>query len=148
MLSMTATTRAGRPWRRTVAAAVALVIAAGSASAQVAHQAPAGPPATDVWMGTRALARPAESPLLDAGRAAARALAAERTQASSAPRGGSCAKRVVVFALLGAGVALVSAGVLLAATGGSDDTNGILTRWGLAGTAAGAGVGALACLAP
>jgi hypothetical protein len=38
--------------------------------------------------------------------------------------------------------------VLLASTGGSDDTNGILTKWGVAGAASGAVVGAITCAAP
>jgi hypothetical protein len=62
--------------------------------------------------------------------------------------GGQCAKRVVLLTIAGAAVGLTTAGVLLASTGGSDDTSGILTRWTVTGTAVGAAVGALTCLAP
>jgi hypothetical protein len=137
-------------WRRALTAAVVVALAPGHASAQVLHRTPAEGPATDLGVVARAGAPPTPSPLLDAGRAAAgdQAALALRGQASGARRSGSCAKRVVLFTLLGAGVGLAAAGVLLAATGGSDDTNAILTRWGLAGTAAGAAAGALTCLAP
>ena len=60
----------------------------------------------------------------------------------------SCAKRIVLFTLLGTGVSVGAAGILLASTGGSDDTNGILTRWALLGVGVGSVVGALTCLAP
>jgi hypothetical protein len=90
-------------------------------------------------------------PWLDAAIAkAAREHAGAMTRSSTAAvaSGGQCAKRVILLTLAGAAVGLTTAGVLLASSGGSDDTSGILTRWTLVGTAAGLAVGALTCLAP
>jgi cytochrome c peroxidase len=92
----------------------------------------------------------APAPLQRAIDLEARRHAAELGQAASGrpSRAGSCVKRVFLFTLLGTAVSLAAAGILLASTGGSDDTNGILTKWGVAGAASGAVVGALSCAAP
>jgi hypothetical protein len=52
------------------------------------------------------------------------------------------ARNAAIGAAVGAGVGLGIAGILLAATGGSDDTTGILVRGLLAGAAVGGAAGA------
>ena len=70
-----------------------------------------------------------------------------QTPSGASSGGESCAKRIVLFTLLGTGVSVGAAGILLASTGGSDDTKGILTRWARLGVGVGSVVGALTCLA-
>lgn len=87
-------------------------------------------------------------PITGAIRSAAQQHSAGLTQAPTPPRrrtAAGCAGRIALFGALGAGTGLAAAGALLASTGGSDDTSGILTRSGLLGAGAGAMVGALLC---
>jgi hypothetical protein len=149
---MAAAQTSASPWRQAGAMVLVLSIAAAPVPAQT----------IDHRLETRAAAATAVTRppsalggrhgwLGDAIQAAARTHADGLTQnaaATTSTRAGSCAKRVVLFTLLGTGVSLGAAGILLASTGGSDDTGGILTRWALFGAAAGGAVGALICLAP
>ena len=89
-------------------------------------------------------------PMTEAIRIAAQRHSAGLTQAPTPPRrrtAAGCAGRIALFGALGAGTGLAAAGALLASTGGSDDTSGILTKFGLVGAGAGAMVGALLCAA-
>jgi hypothetical protein len=133
--------------RRVVAILVAASLAVMPASAQSgAAPTSGGRAARSDALVAQALA---PAPLRSAIDIEARRHAAGLGQTSGgSSRAGSCAKRLILFTLLGAGVSLVASGVLLASTGGSDDTNGILTRWGLTGAASGAVVGAITCAAP
>jgi hypothetical protein len=74
--------------------------------------------------------------------------ALRQTASPSPSRGRSCALRIGGFTALGAVAGLGAAAILLASTGGSDDTGGILTRWGGLGAAGGAVAGVVSCLAP
>lgn len=79
--------------------------------------------------------------------ARAQADAMRQTAPATPPsRGASCAKKFTLFTLLGAGFGIGTAAVLLAATGGSDDTAGIVTRWAVIGVGLGALAGAVSCL--
>jgi hypothetical protein len=135
-----------------LAMAIGGAIAVTPVAAQRVAETSAHPPQAHVaTVAGRPTREPAAPFLAHAIRDAAREHAAgmiRSTSATAAASTGQCAKRVVLLTVAGAAVGLISAGVLLASTGGSDDTSGILTRWTLAGTAAGAGVGALICLAP
>ena len=87
-------------------------------------------------------------PMTEAIRRAAQRHSAGLTQAPPPPRrrtAAGCAGRIALFGALGAGTGLAAAGALLASTGGSDDTSGILTRYGLLGAGAGAMLGAVLC---
>jgi hypothetical protein len=136
-------------WRTVVTMFVAASLAVAPASAQ--PDAPSASSSRDTPSTTATVARAlAPAPLRQAIDTEARRHAAEmgQTARGGSSRAGSCVKRVTLFTLLGAGVSLAAAGVLLASTGGSDDTNGILTKWGVAGAASGAVVGAITCAAP
>jgi hypothetical protein len=135
-------------WRTVVTVLVAATLAASPGWAQSgAGLTSGGHRASSEAIVARVLA---PAPLRRAIDAEARRHAADLEQTSSggSSRAGSCVKRVILFTLLGAGVSLAAAGVLLASTGGSDDTNGILTKWGVAGAASGVVVGAITCAAP
>jgi hypothetical protein len=134
-------------WRAVVTILAAASLAATPAWAQSGAAATGGRLArSEAAIIARVLA---PAPLRHAIDAEARRHAAALGQtASGSSRAGSCVKRVTLFTLLGTGVSLVAAGVLLASTGGSDDTNGILTKWGVAGALSGAAVGAITCAAP
>jgi hypothetical protein len=133
---------------------VVTVLVAASLAATPAWAQSSAVPASSGRIGraeTAIVARAlAPAPLRHAIDAEARRHAVDLGQTSrgGSSRAGSCVKRVILFTLLGAGVSLAAAGVLLASTGGSDDTNGILTKWGVAGAASGAVVGAITCAAP
>ena len=130
----------------------ALALAAWMSAMPVAAQA-AGPGSTPhVLPGpvtpATALSRPVR--MTEAIRIAAERHSAGLTQAPSPPRrrtAAGCAGRIALFGALGGGTGLVAAAALLASTGGSDDTSGILTRYGLVGAGVGALVGAALCAA-
>ena len=130
-----------------------MIIAIGAAPLHAQTLEPA-PPTRDITapVATVGQSRGGDRAWLDqAIRTAARVHAGGLTQspsAASSSGGGSCAKRIVLFTLLGTGVSVGAAGILLASTGGSDDTKGILTRWALLGVGVGSLVGAVTCLAP
>ena len=135
---------------RTVAAVLTLAIAVAPVHAQAADpdaatrdttaDAPLPPPpaiaAREGWLG-EAIER--------AARAQAEALR-QAAPATPPSRGASCAKKLTLFTLVGAGFGIGTAAVLLAATGGSDDTSGIVTRWAVLGAGLGALAGTVSCL--
>ncbi len=133
-----------------------MVLMLSIASAPVQAQAIDGRLATSVASAaavtrTRSVPEGDHGWLGDAIQQAARSHAGDLAQnrpATTSSRAGSCVKRLVLFTLLGTGMSLGAAAILLASTGGSDDTSGILTRWALLGAAAGGAVGAVTCLAP
>ena len=110
--------------------------------------APRGTPGGRVT--ARATVPPGTMPLTEAIRTAARRHAAGLSQAPAAPRRRSaagCLGRIALFGAIGAGAGVAAAALLLASTGGSDDTSGILTRFGLLGAGGGAVAGAVVCAA-
>ena len=132
---------------RTVAAVLTLALAVAPVHAQEGDPdaptrdttavAPSRLPTTiaagDGWLG-------------DAIERAARAQAEAMSQATPPKRGPSCAKKLTLFTLLGAGFGIGTAAILLAATGGSDDTSGIVTKWAVIGAGLGAVAGAVSCV--
>ena len=135
--------------RAVVATLVALSTAATPTSAQVGTAPDRVVGRAD---GGRAMlgraAAPAPLQAAIAGEARRHAAALSQTPPPSSSRGRSCGLRIAGFTALGAVAGLGAAAILLASTGGSDDTNGILTRWGTLGAAGGAVAGVVSCLAP
>lgn len=136
--------------RAVVATLVAAMLGAAPARAQVGAAAAGGAALAGRSRAivTRALS---PAPLRRAIDIEARRHAAGLRQPASPPsssRGRSCGLRIAGFTALGAVAGLGAAAILLASTGGSDDTNGILTRWGALGAAGGAVAGVVSCLAP
>lgn len=134
--------------RAVVAAFAVVALAASPTLAQVGG----APPSAAGGGGGQAIVARALSPAplrqsidVEASRQAG---ALRQSASSPRSRGRSCALRVAGFTALGAVAGLGAAAILLASTGGSDDTNGILTRWGVLGAAGGAVAGVVSCLAP
>lgn len=137
-----------RWWRRGFALALAVWMLPLPLAAQGAHPGAPADVAADHGVAARAVAPARPMPVTEAIPLAARRHRAGLTQAPAPPRRKSaarCAGRIALFGALGAATGLAAAGALLAVTGGSDDTSGILTRYGVAGAAGGAVVGAILC---
>lgn len=120
----------------------ALPVAAQAVDSGSASVTPGG------GVGARATAPRGAMPMTEAIRIAADRHSAGLTQAPTPPRrrtAAGCVGRIALFGAIGAGTGLLAATALLAATGGSDDTSGILTRYGVLGAGAGAVAGALLC---
>jgi len=126
--------------RKGPAVALAVWMSAMPVAAQAADATPGGVTARET--------APRPLPMTEAIRIAAERHSAGLTQATTPPRrrtAAGCAGRIALFGALGAGTGPAAAAALLASTGGSDDTSGILTRYGLLGAGAGAVVGAVLC---
>jgi len=138
------------PARQTVAAALTVALGVTPLHAQAANPAVRTRDPRPVAPSPRPTAIPVpDGWLADAIAKAAGAQAEALSQAAPAPapsRGASCAKKLTLFTLLGAGFGVGTAAVLLAATGGSDDTSGIVTRWAVIGVGLGALAGTVSCL--
>ena len=144
------TTIPQRRWHKGLALALAVGV---SAMPVVAHAADPSSP-RDVTSGGRVAARSSAPSqpmrMTEAIRVAAERHSAGLTQAPAPPRrrtAAGCAGRIALFGAGGAATGLAAAAALLASTGGSDDTSGILTRYGLLGAGVGAVVGGILCAA-
>ena len=132
--------------RKGPAVALAVWMSAMPVAAQAAD--PGSPPDATPGGVTARETAPRPLPMTEAIRIAAERHSAGLTQAPTPPRrrtAAGCAGRIALFGALGAGTGPAAAAALLASTGGSDDTSGILTRYGLLGAGAGAVVGAVLC---
>jgi len=135
-------------WRKSLAVALAIWMVARPVAAHAGDPGSAAGSPPERGVAARATGPHRPMPMTEAIRTAAERHSAELIQAPAPPRrrtAAGCVGRIALFGAIGGGAGLIAAGALLAATGGSDDTGGILSRFGLRGAVAGAAVGALLC---